>query len=68
MRALSFHAVAAMLIVGFFAAAGLRAADDAAQDKDAAKVSGDLKKLAARTASSARAVAVLQAITTCLGS
>jgi uncharacterized protein (TIGR03067 family) len=43
MKALSF--VAALMVVGFFAGAGLRADDDAAKGKDPGKTSGDLKKL-----------------------
>src|SRR3982751_2205883 len=45
MKALSFHVVAALMVVGFFAGAGLRADDDAAKSKDAGKTTGDLKKL-----------------------
>jgi len=45
MRAPAFRVVAALMIVGLCAAAGLRADDEAAKGKDAGKASADLKKL-----------------------
>ena len=45
MKALWFQIAAALMLVGLFAGAGLRADDDAAKAKGGPKVSGDLKKL-----------------------